>query len=465
MPVIPEQASALQSATEKMRAAGVPQRAIDVFAYYYGELVEGATGMIPEDSVASLTDVAHADEEVRKYVGTDTARTAAGQTVVIKLNGGLGTTMGLDRAKSLVPVRDGLSFLDVIATQVNHVRATLDVALPIVFMNSFATHDDTMAAIAKHDLAVGDLPLAFLQNQEPKLLVDDLTPVSWPADPRLEWCPPGHGDLYTALETSGVLQTLLNAGFRYATVSNSDNLGAVPDPAMMAWFAATGAPCAMEVCRRTAADVKGGQLVVRRSDGRLVLRETAQTPPDDAKFAADIDRHRYFNTNSLWFDLEQVAAALADRDGVLGLPLIRNIKTVDPTDPSSPKVVQIESAMGAAIEVFEGAVALEVDRSRFRPVKSTDDLLVLRSDVYEFGRDGVVQSIAEPPLVRLDPRYYKAIADFEARVPVAPSLREANSFTVEGDWWLGSGVVVSGDVRLQDEGPGQHVPDGTRLLG
>jgi len=455
----------LELAIEKMRAAGVPQRAIDVFAYYYGELVEGATGMIPEDSVTGLTDVARADDEMRAYVGSDDARAAAAQTVVVKLNGGLGTTMGLDRAKSLVPVRDGLSFLDVIATQVKHVRTTLDVALPIVFMNSFATHDDTMQAIAKHDLAVGDLPLAFLQNQEPKLLLDDLTPVSWPADPRLEWCPPGHGDLYTALETSGVLKALLNAGFRYATVSNSDNLGAVPDPAMMAWFAASGAPCAMEVCRRTAADVKGGQLVVRRSDGRLVLRETAQTPADDAAFAADIDRHRYFNTNSLWFDLEQVAAALADRGGVLGLPLIRNVKTVDPTDPGSPQVVQIESAMGAAIEVFDGAVALEVDRSRFRPVKSTDDLLVLRSDVYELGPDGVLLSVAEPPLVKLDPRYFKTIADFEARVPVAPSLRAASSFTVEGDWSLGSDVTVSGDVRLADEGSEQRVPDGARLLG
>ena len=245
MPVIPEQVSGLERAIDKMRAAGVPQRAIDVFTYYYGELVEGATGMIPEDSVASLTDVVRVDEEVGAYVGTDESRAAAAQTVVVKLNGGLGTTMGLDRAKSLVPVRDGLSFLDVIATQIKHVRTTLDVALPIVFMNSFATHDDTMEAIAKHDLAIGDLPLAFLQNQEPKLLLDDLTPVSWPADPRLEWCPPGHGDLYTALETSGVLGALLDAGFRYATVSNSDNLGAVPDPAMMAWFAASSAPCAM----------------------------------------------------------------------------------------------------------------------------------------------------------------------------------------------------------------------------
>lgn len=455
----------MEHAIRKMRDASVPQRAIDVFVHHYRELVEGATGMIPEDSVTGLADVPRADEVVGAYVGTDVARTAAAQTAVIRLNGGLGTTMGLDRAKSLVPVRDGLSFLDVIAMQVKHVRSTLGVPLPLVFMNSFATHEDTMAAIAKHDLGVDDLPLAFLQNQEPKLLLDELAPVSWPADPRLEWCPPGHGDLYTALETSGVLRALLDAGFRYATVANSDNLGAVPDPAIMAWFAETGAPFAMEVARRTHADVKGGQLVVRRSDGRLVLRETAQTPPEDAEFAADIDRHRYFNTNNLWFDLEQLAAALAERDGVLGLPLIRNVKTVDPTDPSSPKVIQIESAMGAAVEVFEGAVALEVSRSRFRPVKSTDDLLVLRSDVYELGADGGVQSVADPPLVRLDPRHFKTIADFDARLPEPLSLREASSFSVEGDWSFGSGVVVAGDVRLADEGEARRIPDGTRLLG
>lgn len=446
-----------------MREANVPQQAIDVFAYFYEELVRGATGMIPEDSVTSLTDVAQADDELRAHAGTKEARAAAGQTVVIKLNGGLGTSMGLDRAKSLMPVCEGHSFLDVIATQVKHVRSELDVHLPLVFMNSFATHDDTMTAIAKHDLAVGDLPLAFLQNQEPKLLLDDLTPVSWPSDPRLEWCPPGHGDLFTALQTSGVLERLLEAGFRYATVSNSDNLGAVPDPAMMAWFAVTGAPFAMEVCRRTAADVKGGQLVVRRSDGRLVLRETAQTPDEDAAYAADIDRHRYFNTNSLWLDLEQVAAVLQERGGVLGLPLIRNLKTVDPTDPTSPRVVQIESAMGAAIEVFEGAVALEVDRSRFRPVKTTDDLLVLRSDVYSLGANGVLESVTEPPLVKLDPRFFKTIADFDARFPETPSLREASSLTVEGDWSFGTGVVVRGDVRLEDEGAAQRVPDDARL--
>ena len=71
-------------------------------------------------------------------------------------------------------------------------------------MNSFRTQDDTLAALAPYaDLEVDGLGLDFLQNSEPKLRADDLTPVEWPADPTLEWCPPGHGDLYTALMALG----------------------------------------------------------------------------------------------------------------------------------------------------------------------------------------------------------------------------------------------------------------------
>ncbi len=443
-----------------MTDAGVPQRAIDVFTSFYSQLEGGATGMIAEADVEPLTDLERAAELELDEAGSDAVAT----TAVIKLNGGLGTSMGMDRAKSLLPVRADLTFLDIIVGQVEHVRRTHDVALPLLFMNSFRTQDDTLAALARHaDLVVGDLPLDFLQNREPKLRADDLAPVEWPDDPSLEWCPPGHGDLYTALETSGVLAALLDAGFRYVTVSNSDNLGAAPDPAMMEWFAASGAPYAAEVCRRTPADVKGGHLVVRRDDGRLVLRETAQTPEDDAEAAADISRHPYFHTNNLWFDLEQLAQTLADRDGVLGLPLIRNEKTVDPTDPSSPRVVQIESAMGAAVEVFDGATAIEVDRSRFVGVKTTNDLMLLRSDVYEVGEDFRLRAQVEPALIDLDRRFYTTIADFDARVPEPPSLVGATSLTVRGDWTFGRGVVVSGEVRLDDEGTARTIPGDTRL--
>ncbi|AXT85909.1 UTP--glucose-1-phosphate uridylyltransferase [Aeromicrobium sp. A1-2] len=453
--------SGLVKAQQRMAAADVPQRAIDVFSSFYAQLQDGRSGMIREVDVDPLEGIEHAGS---LHLTDEECREAAAVTAVIKLNGGLGTSMGLDRAKTLLPVRSDLNFLDVIVGQVLHLRETLDVPLPLLFMNSFRTRDDTLSALSRYDLAVGGLPIDFLQNREPKLRADDLSPVDWPADPSLEWCPPGHGDLYTALEVSGILDALIDAGFRYATVSNADNLGAAPDPSMMGWFAASGAPYAAEVCRRTPADVKGGHIVVRRSDGRLVLRETAQTAAEDADAAADPERHRFFHTNNLWFDLAVVKETLAARGGILGLPLIRNDKTVDPTDPTSTKVVQIESAMGAAVEVFDGATAIEVDRSRFLPVKTTNDLLLLRSDVYGVGADFRLRSQVDAvPLVDLDRRFFTTIADFDARLPEVPSMVDAHSLTVKGDWRFGRDVAVRGDVTLEDTGAAESVPAATRL--
>ncbi len=453
----------LEQARRKMSDGGVHPRAVEVFAHYYRELESGATGVIAEDDVDPVTDAARLDD---LDVDDAQATEALGATVVIRLNGGLGTSMGMDRAKSLLPVRGARSFLDVIARQVLAARAAYGVRLPLLFMNSFRTHDDTLAALGGHpDLAVDGLPADFLQNREPKLRADDLTPVQWPDDRSLEWCPPGHGDLYTALEASGTLQRLLDAGYRYASVSNADNLGAGPSPTVAGWFVGTGAPYAAEVCRRTPADRKGGHLVRRRGDDRLVLRETAQTRPEDADLAADIDRHPFFHTNNLWFDLRSLARTLAEREGVLGLPLIRNEKPVDPSDPSTPTVVQVESAMGAAVEVFEGAQAIEVDRSRFLPVKTTADLLVMRSDVYDLGADGLLhRRCATAPLVDLDGTHYAVLAGFDARFPHGPpSLVDAERLTVRGDWTFGADVVVRGDVLL--EGERGNVPDGEQLTG
>ena len=224
-------------------------------------------------------------------------------------------------------------------------------------------------------------------------------------------------------------------------------------------------PYAAELCPRTLADKKGGHLAIRKADGRLILRDTAQTAPDEMDFFTDEFRHPFFHTNNLWFDLEKLHAALTERGAVLGLPLIRNVKTVDPTDSGSPEVFQIETAMGAAIEVFEGATAIVVGRDRFLPVKTTNDLLLLRSDAYELADDGALRlSVDTAPLVDLDPKVYKTMADFEERFPFgAPSLSGATSLTVRGDWSFGSDVVVTGGVSLADAGQPALVPDGSVL--
>ncbi len=452
----------LEAAREKMRTAGVPTPAIEVFSHYYTLLESGETGLIREDSITPMVDVPFLSDV---QVSDDAAREAIGQTVVIKLNGGLGTSMGLDKAKTLLEVRDGLNFLDLIVRQVRDARATWGARVPLLFMNSFRTEGDTLGHLAQYsDLAVDGVPLSFMQNQEPKLRADDLTPVTWDADPTLEWCPPGHGDLYTALEGSGVLDVLVDAGFRYACVSNGDNLGAAPNATIAGWFAQSGAPYAAEVCRRTINDKKGGHLAVRASDGQLILRDTAQTAPEEMHYFTDEHRHPFFHTNNLWFDLVKLRDTLVERESVLGLPMIRNEKTVDPADASSTPVIQIESAMGAAIEVFEGATAICVGRERFQPVKTTNELLLLRSDVYDLGDDGMLVATSDStPEIDLDSRYYKKVDGFASRIPHAPSLRNATALRVRGDWTFGADVRVEGSVELADTGAPSRVEDGTQL--
>ncbi|MFD1947718.1 UTP--glucose-1-phosphate uridylyltransferase [Nocardioides aestuarii] len=453
----------LQRARQKMAAAGVDEVAIETFAHYYRLLEHGETGMVPEASIEPLDMPRLADVEV----SDEAAAAAIAKTVVIKLNGGLGTSMGMDRAKSLLCVRKGLSFLDIIARQVLHLREEYDATLPLIFMNSFRTSADSMAALARYDdLAVEGLPLEFLQNKEPKLLATDLSPVSWPSDPDLEWCPPGHGDIYTALRGTGLLDDLIEGGYRYVFVSNSDNLGATADARVAGWFAESGAPFAIEAVQRTASDRKGGHFARRKMDGRIVLRETAQTLPQDQAALADLSRHRYCSTNNLWFDLHAMKEALDLRAGILGLPLIRNVKNVDPGDKTTPEVIQVETAMGAAIEVFEGAQTIEVGRDRFVPVKTTNDLLVLRSDVYALGGDFVLdQSTEEVPFIELDGDHYKLVGEFDKRFPEgAPSLKEATSLTIHGDWTFGRGVRVEGEVELSARSA-QRVESGTVLSG
>jgi UTP--glucose-1-phosphate uridylyltransferase len=455
--------SGLKQAQEKMATAEVPQQAIDVFTYYYRQLEEGVSGFIPEDTIEPLMDPPMLKDVA---ISENDAAAALEQTVIIKLNGGLGTSMGMDQAKLLLPVRKDKTFLDIIVDQVRHARVAYRIQLPLLFMNSFRTHKDTLAALAPYDdLAVAGLDLGFLQNQEPKLRADDLTPAEWPTDPTLEWCPPGHGDLYTAFATSGILDRLLSLGYRYASVSNSDNLGAGPDATIAGWFAASGAPYAAEICRRTAADRKGGHLAIRKSDRQLILRDTAQTPKEEMHFFTDEFRHPFFHCNNLWFDLQVLDRTLRERRGILGLPLIKNEKTVDPAEPASPKVIQIETAMGAAVEVFEGATAIGVGRDRFLPVKTTNDLLVLRSDAYQLEASGTLTAVADPmPVVDLDDRYYKIIADFDQRFPAgAPSLKEARSLAVKGDWTFEAGVRVVGDVDLEDRGVSQIIAAGSTL--
>jgi len=375
---------------------------------------------------------------------------------MLKLNGGLGTGMGLDKAKSLLEVTGGNTFLDLIAKQVKMMRESFKTDLAFLLMNSFSTSADTLAFLSKYpDLGTGD-DLEFVQNKAPKVTEADLTPATWAQDSSHEWCPPGHGDLYPAMLGSGTLEKLLAKGFKYMFVSNSDNLGAVMDLKLLTYFAQSKAPFMMEVARRTDADKKGGHLACKAATGGLLLRETAQCPEEDEKKFQDTEKYKYFNTNNLWLDLEALKAQFEKNGGSLPLPVMKNSKTVDPRDKKSTKVLQLETAMGAAIECFEGASAIMIPRSRFAPVKTTSDLFALRSDAYVLTPDCRIELAPArggvPPDVKLDGKY-KFVDAMETLTPNGvPSLIGCKKIVVEGDVTFAANVVVKGTVTFK--GPG-----------
>merc|ERR1712151_914351 len=386
------------------------------------------------------------------------------KTVILKLNGGLGTGMGLDKAKSLLEVMDGKNFLDFTADQIKYQRGEYKTKkLGFVLMNSFSTESDTRKALRKYkDLGQWN-KMNMLQNKVPKILVDGYGPSTYEKSPSDEWCPPGHGDLYAALIGSGKLDALIKDGKEYVFISNSDNLGATLDLKLLQYFAGEDAGFMMEVAQRTEADKKGGHLA-KKGDG-LVLRESAQCPDADEKAFQDITKHQFFNTNNLWFKLSDVKKVMTDAGGVMELPMIRNSKTVDPKDDSTAKVYQLETAMGAAIANFGAkSRAVVVERDRFAPVKKCDDLLNLRSDVYEVTEDRRLQLIAAkkgiPPTVNLGDTY-KKIGEFDKLTKNgAPSMKDCTKLTflpkkTKKIITLEKGVVFKGDVTVEvsDDGP------------
>lgn len=440
-----------QQIAEKMRAAGQSEAAIGAFLQAVDKVQAGDDGFWREDEILPVDEVTRYED-----IPVATAPLEAWERLaIIKLNGGLGTSMGMQGPKSLLPVKGGECFLDYIARQVLHGRKGR-AAPRFYLMNSFNTRAESLAHLRRYPtLQQGQDRLDFLQHQVPKLHESTLAPVSWPEDPRLEWCPPGHGDIYAALLGSSLLKRLIQEGVEFLFVSNADNLGAVVEDRILAWLWRSDYAFVMEVTARLPVDAKGGHLARRRDNGRLMLRETSQCAPADVNCFENTEKHRYFNTNNLWLRLPALARLLDQYHGVLPLPLIKNRKLLDPQNPASPLVLQLECAMGAAIELFEQATALAVPRSRFAPVKTTDDLLAVRSDAYTLAPDFQLVLAGErkgqPPQIKLDPRYYRWVQDFDrCFADGLPSLRRCDRLEVVGPCLFCADVVCEGAVKFMN---------------
>nr|MDK2850659.1 UTP--glucose-phosphate uridylyltransferase [Candidatus Cloacimonadota bacterium] len=426
-----------------MKSEGLSDLVIRTFSAYYETLESGNLGQIPESAIHPPTDKSVLDFS---ELSTDQDSSMLKKIAVIKLNGGLGTSMGLSSAKSLLPVKGNMTFLDIISRHILALRASSGYDVQLLFMNSFATHDDTLKYLSKYpDLMKQKLPISFLQNKFPRIKQEDLA-IFDHKDKNKRWNPPGHGDLYLSIAQQGILEELLANGYCYAFVSNADNLGATVDTTIPNYMEKHDIPFVMEVCERTEMDSKGGHLA-EDSQGQLLLREIAQCPKEDMDSFQDIQKYKYFNTNNIWIDLKALDWHLITHDGLMLLPLIVNPKVVD-----GQKVYQLETAMGSAISSFAGAKAVVVPRHRFVPVKKTNDLLCVWSDVYELTdqyRIRMKSSLDKAPLIELDPQYYGQIDQLLQRFEEAPSLCGCKELKIEGDITFGKDVIFDGRVKIK----------------
>ena len=455
---------------QKMREADIPLEVVQLYKKYLNRIyAQGSEDhLIREHDILPLEDEDILDQNELTREEEDFGRSILDRAVMIKLNGGLGTSMGMPFAKSLLSVREGYTFLDIILEQANLKGRNHRDNNFLILMNSPNTDQD----VRKHLESTSyrdNPPLIFKQHVYPKVLANSLQPAVCQEDPQLEWNPPGHGDLFASLWTSGMLDRLLEQGNRYAFVSNADNLGATINPGILGYFAKKGLPMLMEVAKRSSADKKGGHLA-KYANGQLVLREGAQCAERDFVYFQDINRHRFFNTNNLWLDLLMLKDYI-QRQGLPELPLIVNPKNLNPRDEESPRVYQLETAMGSAISVFEGSSALRVNRNRFIPVKKTNDLLAIRSDCYILNKYFELTPNPRRQLgpieIDLDENYYKKVDQFEKRFPHSPpSLIECQYLKVKGDVWFEDNVICKKNVEVINPSNIQKkVPQGSELEG
>jgi len=440
--------------TQQMLGEKLPQLCVDVFLSQYQKMIDGDESVIRESEVKPVSQVADL-ESLPNF--SEKGENVLNQSVMIKLNGGLGTGMGLEKAKSLLEAKEGLSFLDIIVKQVILQRENFNSDLPLVFMNSFSTEADTCALLDQFpELKQGQkgIPLTFIQNKVPKIFADNKKMAEWPRDPAKAWCPPGHGDIYTALQTSGVLDQLLKQNIKYAFISNSDNLGANMDLSVLGYFAEQDASFMMEVADRTAADRKGGHLA-QSIDGGLLLRESAQCHVEDVDSFQDILKYKYFNTNNLWIRLDRLKQLLDENKGIVDLPLIQNKKTIDPRDSTSPDVIQLETAMGSVIVNFKDSIALRIPKSRFVPIKTTNELLGLWSNAFILDDQSLVAINPDRKVgyivVKLDTKFYKKTDDLLIRFPEGvPDLIDCEQLTISGDVKFAANVKLIGNVVINN---------------
>ncbi|XP_050989253.1 UDP-glucose pyrophosphorylase 2b isoform X1 [Labeo rohita] len=413
----------------------------------------------PEDSIQPY-------DKIKAKGLPDNIADSLNKLVVVKLNGGLGTSMGCKGPKSLISVRNENTFLDLTVQQIEHLNKTYNADVPLVLMNSFNTDEDTKKILQKythHRVKIH----TFNQSRYPRINKESLLPVAkdmaMTGETADVWYPPGHGDIYASFYNSGLLEQLIAEGKEYIFVSNIDNLGATVDLYILNHLVSqpNGKRCEfiMEVTDKTRADVKGGTLI--QYDGKLRLLEIAQVPKAHVDEFKSVTKFKIFNTNNLWISLSAIKRLQEQK--AMDMEIIVNPKTLD----GGLNVIQLETAVGAAIKCFDNALGINVPRSRFLPVKTTSDLLLVMSNLYSLEAGSLTMSerreFPTTPHVKLGSSFTK-VQEYLTRFESIPDMLELDHLTVSGDVTFGKQVSLKGTVIIiANHGDRIDIPAGSML--
>ncbi|RAK90965.1 UTP-glucose-1-phosphate uridylyltransferase Ugp1 [Aspergillus costaricaensis CBS 115574] len=397
-------------------------------------------------------------------LGSEASVEFLNKLAVVKLNGGLGTSMGCVGPKSVIEVREGMSFLDLSVRQIEHLNRTFNVNVPFVLMNSFNTDQDTQSIIKKYQGHNVDI-ITFNQSRYPRIIKDSLLPAPKSFDaPLQDWYPPGHGDVFESLYNSGTLDKLLERGVEYIFLSNADNLGAVVDLRILQHMVDTQAEYIMELTDKTKADVKGGTII--DYEGKARLLEIAQVPKEHVNEFKSIKKFKYFNTNNIWMSLRAIKRVVEENE--LEMEIIANEKSIpaDKKGEADQAIYQLETAVGAAIRHFKNGHGVNVPRRRFLPVKTCSDLMLVKSDLYRLEHGQLVMDpnrFGGVPVIKLGSDF-KKVSDFQKHIPSIPRIVELDHLTITGAVNLGRNVQLKGTVIIvATEGSTIDIPPGSVL--
>ena len=442
--------SNLKLINEKLNLYNISPLAQKIFLNNLKKLSQKNIGII---SSQSISPVENTDSELQYQSPLsvdETSKKLLKKVIVIKLNGGLGTSMGMKGAKSQLAVKDSLNFIDICVNQIETLRGISGVKIPLIFMNSFNTHSETEKSLVKLNFINQNLPTYFIENKAPKvkqISENEYAPANYPQNKELEWAPPGHADVFPAMYESGLLKDFISKGFEYLFISNVDNLGATLDFEIIKKVIEMNSPFVMEVASRTENDKKGGHLAYDNNSMKYILRESAQVKKEDFEDFQDFKKYKFFNTNSIWVKISDLLQLMNNCEGVLDLPIILNKKNVNPLDSNSEEIIQLECAMGSAISLFSNSKTILVPTERFIPVKNTANLLYLRSDLVHIDSDYRLHP-SKNIKIDLNQKFYKNIDDFEKRFKVIPSLKKADSIKIESDFRFDKFIEISGNFEV-----------------